>query len=144
MQHDLAIQQLKATGARQGHVTLEQIKRVLPVDEMTPEEIGRIVMRLEDQGVEVRLENDLLRPRADADADGIAASDSLLDLEADPERAPPTPLGARAPASTTSPARAGPSASGQGSGHHDAALWAIVGMPILIVVSVLLLVVLLR
>lgn len=58
--HELAIRRLMQMAGPHGQVTLDQIKSVLPIDEMTPEEIGRVIMQLEQAGVEVQLDEDLL------------------------------------------------------------------------------------
>jgi len=58
MRHLAAIQQ------RRGHVTLQEIERVFPIDSMTPEEIGRTMTELEEAGIEIELDKDLLRRRA--------------------------------------------------------------------------------
>lgn len=114
-QHDLAIRQLKEIGGRHGYLTLEQIKNVLPVDEMTPEEIGRAVMQIEEAGVEVRLDEEFLRPRpGPRDEDGLPAL--TLSDDAAAERAPPLPLG-KQPAAPTTPRDA--AVGGQAPGHDQ-------------------------
>ena len=88
--YDLAIQRLKQIGGPDGQVTLDQVKSVLPVDEMTPGEIGQVMIRLEEAGVEVCLEEDLLRPGAGpANDDNIAADPTPV--ASDPAVAPTVP-----------------------------------------------------
>lgn len=58
MRHLAAIQQ------RRGHVTLKEIEHVFPIDSMTPEEIGRTMNELEEAGIEIEVDKDLLRRRA--------------------------------------------------------------------------------
>jgi hypothetical protein len=88
--HELAIRRLKEIGGRHGHVTLEQVKDALPIDEMTSEEIGRIVMQLEEAGVEVRLDDEeLLRPRPSSEDGERRVPADVLSGDAAPA---PTPI----------------------------------------------------
>jgi len=59
-----AMRTLAPIQQRRGHVTLEEIKRVFPIDSMTPEEIGRTMTELEEAGIEIEVDKDLLRRRA--------------------------------------------------------------------------------
>ena len=59
-----AMKQLSAIQQRRGHVTLNEIKLVYPIDSMTPEEIGRTMTELEEAGIEIEVDKDLLRRRA--------------------------------------------------------------------------------
>lgn len=132
--HDPAIRRLKEIGGEYGYLTLEQIKSVLPVDEMTPEEIGRVVMQIEEAGVEVRLDEDLLRPRpGPRDEEGLPAP--ALSDDAAAGRRPTPPLG-KQPAAPTTPRDAGRGSQdlGRDQGSYAAA------RPILIVLLLLALV----
>ena len=142
-QHDLAIRRLKEIGEQQGHVTLEQIMDVLPIDDMTPEEIERVVMQLEEAGVEVVLEEDLLRPRPRLVEDGnVPFDDTPVDTtpivshsEGKPI-VPPAPLAA-------SPASAAPNAGSPSAGYarglHRTASLTLVAVLVVIIIGVLLL-----
>jgi len=64
--NEAAIGELTAIGRRQGRLGLDDVKRVLPVDRMSADELAEAMARLEDAGIEVDLDPDLLRPRYDA------------------------------------------------------------------------------
>ncbi|HEY0525385.1 MAG TPA: RNA polymerase sigma factor region1.1 domain-containing protein [Stellaceae bacterium] len=64
--NEAALGELTAIGRRQGRLGLDDVKRVLPVDRMSAEELAEAMARLEDAGIEVDLDPDLLRPRYDA------------------------------------------------------------------------------
>lgn len=64
--NEAAIDELTAIGRRQGRLGLDDVKRVLPVDRMSAEELAEAMARLEDAGIEVDLDPALLRPRYDA------------------------------------------------------------------------------
>jgi hypothetical protein len=119
--HDLAIRRLKEIGGRHGHVTLEQLKDVLPIDEMTSEEIGRVVMQLEEAGVEVRLdEEELLRPRPGSEDGGHRLPADILSGDAAPAPKPILPSGERRPA--LPPRDAAADRQEEGSGQDDRSL----------------------
>ena len=54
---------LVAIQRRQGHVTLADIKSILPIESMTSEEIGLTIVQLEDAGINIEVDKELLRPR---------------------------------------------------------------------------------
>lgn len=136
-QHDLAIRRLRQMGGQHGQVTPDQIKSVLPIDEMTPGELARAMVHLEEAGVEVILEEDLLRPRPGSGEERVGAPiDPVLGIP-DPERAP-TVRPALPPASTASSAVfPGAGHDGPGPRHRTATLTLVVVL-ILIVLGVLL------
>ncbi|MEK0083945.1 RNA polymerase sigma factor region1.1 domain-containing protein [Benzoatithermus flavus] len=146
MQHDLAIRRLKELGQRQGHVTLDQVKSVLPIDTMTPEELGRVAMQLEDAGVEVQLDEDLLRPRSST-REEVASPSRLLPVDSEPAPMPPAaPSPARA---ATSPPRdirpeAGSAEPRAGRAPRAASTTVLVTILIAVVVAAILLYVLMR
>lgn len=86
---EAALQRLLAIGRQRGHVTLEEVKAALPVAEMGAEELGRAMLRLEEAGVEVRLEGDLLRPRPGSEAADPPPVTLPPGAEPAPARAPP-------------------------------------------------------
>ena len=57
---------LVAIQRRQGHVTLADIKSILPIESMTSEEIGLTIVQLEDAGINIEVDKELLRPRLDS------------------------------------------------------------------------------
>jgi hypothetical protein len=59
------IERLKEIGQQRGHVTLDQIKSVLPIEQMSGEEVGVAMARLESAGIDVQIDPEFLRPRAD-------------------------------------------------------------------------------
>lgn len=137
-QHDLAIRQLRQMAGQHGQVTPDQIKSVLPIDEMTPGELARAMVHLEEAGVEVILEEDLLRPWPGSGEErvGAAPTDPAYGIP-DPERAP-TVWPAVSPASTAFSADfPGAGHDGPGPRHRTATLTLVVVL-ILIVLGVLL------
>ena len=145
MQHDPAIRQLKEIGERQGYVTLEQIKSLLPIDTMSQDELGRAVLQLEEAGVEVRLEEGLLRSRPENwNGEGFPAH--LLHDDTEPEPAQPEPPARRPVPTGAREARAGgraeaPSLAPDNRRTAPLALFAVLA---LVVVAVILLYALLR
>jgi Sigma-70 factor, region 1.1 len=63
------IERLKEMGRRRGHVTLDQIKSVLPIEQMSGEEVGEAMARLEWAGIDVQIDPEFLRSRADMQSD---------------------------------------------------------------------------
>jgi Sigma-70 factor, region 1.1 len=63
------IKRLTEMGQQRGHVTLDQIKSVLPVEQMSGEELGVAMARLESAGIDVQIGPEFLRSRADTQAD---------------------------------------------------------------------------
>jgi hypothetical protein len=64
-----ALKRLAAIQQSQGHVTLAEIGSVLPVDSMTPEEIGETMAQLEAAGIDIEVDQEFLRHRR---ASGLA------------------------------------------------------------------------
>ena len=64
-----ALKRLAAVQQSQGHVTLADIGSVLPVDSMTPEEIGETMAQLEAAGIDIEVDKEFLRHRR---ASGLA------------------------------------------------------------------------
>ena len=62
-----AIKRLTAIQQRQGYVTLAEIKSIVPVDSMTAEEIGKAVAQLEEAGIDIEVDRELLRRRLDSE-----------------------------------------------------------------------------
>jgi hypothetical protein len=56
------IQELIAIGRPAGHLSSNQLQRVLPVDTMSIDEIADVVLQLERSGIEVDLDPALLEP----------------------------------------------------------------------------------
>ena len=72
-----ALKRLAAIQQSQGHVTLAEIGSVLPVDSMTPEEIGETMAQLEAAGIDIEVDKEFLRHRPDSGlADAPPASHS--------------------------------------------------------------------
>src|SRR4051812_33829291 len=72
--NEAAIDELTAIGRRQGRLELDDMKRVLPVDRMSADELAEAMARLEDAGIEIDLDPNLLRPRHDAAPPPAAAA----------------------------------------------------------------------
>ena len=58
-----ALTRLAAIQQSQGYVTLAEVGSVLPVDSMTPEEIGETMAQLEAAGIDIEVDKELLRHR---------------------------------------------------------------------------------
>ena len=74
------VSRLVEAGQRRGRLSVEDLRRELPVHAMTPEELAIVVTRLEDAGIAVEIDESLLRP-----APGLHA----LPLPPEGEAAPP-------------------------------------------------------
>ena len=61
-----ALKRLTAVQQSQGHVTLADIGSVLPVDSMTPEQIGETMAQLEAAGIDIEVDKEFLRHRPDS------------------------------------------------------------------------------
>ena len=57
------MRRLTAIQRSRGHVTLAEIKSILPIDSMTPEEIGQTMAQLEEAGIDIEVDKELLRRR---------------------------------------------------------------------------------
>ena len=72
-----ALKRLAAIQQSQGRVTLAEIGSVLPVSSMTPEEIGETMAQLEEAGIDIEVDKELLRHRLNSGlADAPPASHS--------------------------------------------------------------------
>ena len=61
-----ALKRLAAIQQSQGHVTLAEIGSVLPVSSMSPEEIGETMAQLEEAGIDIEVDKELLPHRLDS------------------------------------------------------------------------------
>ena len=76
------LDRLIATGRSQGGLTSEDLRRALPIDAMSPEDLALVVVHLEEEGVPVELDESLLgltradgrSPGAGTDGGGIVLS----------------------------------------------------------------------
>lgn len=57
---DAGLAEIRERGSRRGFVTVEDIRATLPIDEMNADEIAMIVVQLEEAGVSVELDEDLI------------------------------------------------------------------------------------
>ena len=57
-----SLARLVELGRRQGELATQDLREALPIDRMSDEELARTIAYLEDQGVEVTLNPDLLAP----------------------------------------------------------------------------------
>lgn len=74
-----ALKRLAAIQQSQGFVTLTEMGRVLPVDSMTPEEIGQTIAQLEQAGIDIEVDKELSRRRLDSGlADAPPASHARI------------------------------------------------------------------
>ncbi|MGX4771124.1 RNA polymerase sigma factor region1.1 domain-containing protein [Bradyrhizobium guangdongense] len=58
-----SLTRLVELGRRQGELAAQDLREALPIDRMSDEELARTIAYLEEEGVEVTLEPDLLAPR---------------------------------------------------------------------------------
>jgi hypothetical protein len=58
-----AFERLLQLGRERGRLQLEDVKQILPVDSIPVEELANILVRLEQAGIAVELDDDLLVPR---------------------------------------------------------------------------------
>jgi len=77
------LDRLVELGRRRGRLTSEDLRTALPVERMAPEDIALVVLELEDAGVDVQVDDNLLaRPGSPAPAPDLP----VIDL---PGTAPP-------------------------------------------------------
>jgi hypothetical protein len=99
---------LVAMGRRDGGLTTGDLRRALPVDAMSAEDLALVVVHIEEEGVSVELDESLLgltradgrRPGPGPDADGIVLSPA--DTAETPSRSRPSMLSGPLPSPTTS------------------------------------------
>ena len=74
-----SMRRLTAIQRSRRHVTLAEIKSILPIDSMTPEEIGQTMAQLEEAGIDIEVDKEFLtrRPKSRL-ADVPQASHSRL------------------------------------------------------------------
>lgn len=63
--NEAALIELIDIAHRHGSVSMEDLRRVLPIDSMTPEEISHVVARLDEAGLDFEIDPALLLPRHD-------------------------------------------------------------------------------
>lgn len=63
--NEAAYQRLEAHGRRDGRITVEEMGREMPIEEMDPVEIAEVVDRLERAGIDVDVDAALLKPHPD-------------------------------------------------------------------------------
>ena len=72
-----ALKRLAAIQQSRGRITLAEIEGVLPISSMTPEGIGETMAQLEEAGIDIEVDKELLRHRLDSGlADAPPASHS--------------------------------------------------------------------
>lgn len=104
--NDTAFRRLVEMGREQGFVTLDQVSAVLPIDSMSQRELAETLDRLEQSGVSVEVDEELMhRPRG-AGGDGAAdMSDFRLPEPPEEDDARVVPLRPRAQSGTGSQGR---------------------------------------
>lgn len=60
MIHDDKLAELQKRGRQRGSLTIEDLRDVLPVDQMSADDIATLLLRLEEAGVSVEIDDDLL------------------------------------------------------------------------------------
>ena len=72
-----SMRRLTAIQRSRRHVTLAEIKSILPIDSMTPEQIGQTMAQLEEAGIDIEVDEEFLRRRPKSRlADVLQASHS--------------------------------------------------------------------
>lgn len=133
-----ALERLEALGRRRGHLTTGDLEGELPVSGMTPEDIALVIVHLEERGIPVEVDPELLtgerRPTAASPEPGL-----LL-----PDPAPgPFPVVGSAQAAGLAPmpgatAEPGGARGGWGSTHTAVAVAGLVVVALLAVALLLL------
>ena len=62
----VTMRRLAAIQHRRSRVTLAEIESILPIDSMTSEEIGQTMAQLEEAGIDIEFDKELLRRRIDS------------------------------------------------------------------------------
>jgi len=61
------LQRLRAAAQARGRLTLDDLKRIVPIDQLTPEQLARVVGQLDDAAIDVAFDPALMRrPRKPA------------------------------------------------------------------------------
>lgn len=89
------IDRVLAIGRERGSLTVAELNRLLPVERMAPEEIARLIVRLEDAGIPVELDDDeLTRPAPGQPSVEVPPAIDLAPPPPEPVAAPPRPVAA--------------------------------------------------
>lgn len=91
------LDQLIARGRSRGHLTTEDLASALPVETMTPDEIALVVVHIEEAGVPVELDEELLAGPRHRPTLAAGVPDLHLKEPAPQPAAEPVPLAPRAP-----------------------------------------------
>jgi hypothetical protein len=92
----VVLEALRTAARQHGHVTVETLGRLLPVDRLSPEDLSRAIAEIEDAGIPIELDAALRRPRRPAPIAPVHAS-GAPDARATPQ--PLAPAAAPAPGS---------------------------------------------
>ncbi len=104
---ETAFRRLQVEGLRKGHLTPDDLKAALPIERMSPEEIARVIVRLQDAGVDVEPEDALLAS-AGPPRPGPSPGAVRIELDEPVVRAPPPgprPLSPAPPPPVPAPTR---------------------------------------
>lgn len=130
---DEAVRTLQIIGLRQGRLTAEDLKQVLPVDAMSAERIAQVILRLQDAGIDVEVDEDLLSPRHPPRPNGPMAGEAVI-LPADRQAPAPTPPLTPRGAAEPKPSPPEPPAQGGGQRASRAVMTAIILVVIVLAV----------
>lgn len=72
MDHETALTDLISLAQRRGSLATEDIRRVLPIDRMTVEDLSYVLARLEQAGIDIEIDPSLLLPDDKTAAKGAA------------------------------------------------------------------------
>lgn len=126
------LSRLVALGRAKGHLTNQDLAEALPVSTMSPSDIALVVVHLEEAGIAVELDDDLLTGRSSALPETVRTFE-VASVEKAPERHPP-PEPLRAGGAPESQAAAEPHAPEQGpaiSAHRAVILAGVIALALL-------------
>lgn len=127
---DAAVKALMDLGRRQGRVSTEDVRRLLPLDAITVEELANLILRLEERGIAVDVDPALFVPSGGAAAAAPIAADVLQSKLPKPAAGKENPPG---------PPRMPPpiSSIGRGAGRRFQVWWVILATVIAIAILVI-------
>lgn len=96
-----AFDQLVAAGKARGYLSVEEVSRLVPLSELTTEQLAELILRIEQEGIRVELDPGLLKVRAGNRRSNTPASLHLTDAHK-PSEEPQRDLKESIPVSSTS------------------------------------------
>jgi hypothetical protein len=56
------LQRLRAAAQARGRLALDDLKRILPIERLSPEQVARVVAQIEDAAIDIEIDLGLMRP----------------------------------------------------------------------------------